>query len=308
MKRAPFSRRAVLAAGAGLAALPALDWARRPGLPLLTQARGVDAAFVADLVNRLEAAFSSAGRPTHIAPLAPRSRSELDRLAAGTRADEVLLFAGAGWDDAWRSALGGSTRAYSLSLGADAAAEGERIAPPLWQGLELAGAWAARHLGPRAALVLSGAQAATNLPFAFRHGLERAGGAVSCVVVAQPGRAAEAWAEVTAQPCAAAVVLASGRDADELWATAPAGLPLVTHAASGGEGRAYVVHHARSLVDELAALTAARLLGQPHAAAVLLLSTPAGQRLTLGPAAEASLTARADSAPRNRNTFPFTGC
>jgi len=103
-------------------------------------------------------------------------------------------------------------------------------------------------------------------------------------------------------------VLASGRTAAELWRRAPAGLPTVTHAFSGGEGRSHVVHQAGPALEVLAQRAVARVLGQGFAVSTLQLTTPSGQVIGLGSADDVTLASRVELSQRNRSTFPFTGC
>ena len=129
------------------------------------------------------------------------------------------------------------------------------------------------------------------------------------VVVAHAGRAAEAWAQVLEARPEVVLLSASGAAAASLWAQAPAGLPTVTHAFSGGEGRSHVVHEAGPALEALAAFAVARVLGRPAPVPTLHLTSPSGAVTPLGLASDATLASRADLLTlRNRSTFPFTGC
>ena len=194
-----------------------------------------------------------------------------------------------------------------VSLGAEL--DPGQVAVSTWQALELGGAWSAHTLGPRAGLLVSVDEAATDLPLAFAHGVERANGGVRRRVVALPGRAADAWAALADAPLDVVAVLASGAHAAELWAHAPRRLATLTHAWSGGEGRSHVVHEAGSALDTLAARVVAQVLGCALTATTLKLTSPAGLVMSLGTADGATLHTRADlTAHRNRSAFPFTGC
>lgn len=301
------SRRALLAVGAGLTAAPVIDWASRDRLALFTQARGVPAPFLAQLVERLETAFVSAGRPTRVTPVVAERHADLEVLSGKASAD-ALVFAGSSWAAEWTRALPKSTRVWQLSLGADLEVSDAAISTSLWQGLELGGAFSAAQFGRRAAVLVAGDQAATDLSFAYQHGFERAGGDAVQVVVAHAGFEADAWARVQSSRPDVVAVLASGRSAAELWRHAPAGLPTVTHAFSGGEGRSHVVHEALPALDVLAQRTVARILGQRGVASPLHLTTPSGRVIGLGSADDVTLASRIDLSLRNRSAFPFTGC
>lgn len=307
MKRpAHFSRRALLAGAGGLAAVPLLASAWRERLPLLTQARGVSPAFLGALVERLEARFAEAGRPLRVEPLVATQHADVVRLAETCRGD-ALLFAGASWAQAWRAALPSSARPVQVSLGTEL--DPSQVAASTWQALELGGAWSARTLGPRAGVLVSPEEAATDLPLAFEHGVERAGGGVVRRVVAAPGRPAEAWAALADAQLDVVAVLASGAQAAALWAHAPRQLATLTHAWSGGEGRSHVAHEAGAALDTLAARAVAQLQGQALTTSPLNLTSPSGLVTSLGMADDATLHVRADlTALRNRSSFPFTGC
>lgn len=306
MNKAPhFSRRALLAGTTGLAAVPLVAALVRERLPLLTQVRGVPNEFLAALVERLEARFAAAGRAVRVEPVIATQRRELAERAADVTGD-ALIFAGASWAQAWHEALPASARSVRLSLGAEF--DPTQVASATWQALELGGAWSARTLGPRAGVLVAADQSASDLPLAFEHGVERAGGRVVQRVVAVPGRPVDAWAAFVDQPVDVVAVLASGAQAAALWAHAPRGLATLTHQWSGGEGRGHVVRETGDALDTLAARVVARVQGLAMPATPLTLTTPAGLVTSLGTADAATLHARTDLALRNRSAFPFTGC
>ncbi|MDP2275659.1 MAG: hypothetical protein Q8K32_33230 [Archangium sp.] len=300
-----FSRRALLAGSTGLAAAPLLAWVARERLPLLTHSRGVPGAFLNSLIERLEARFAEAGRPVRVEPRVATQHRDLVRLAQGCTGD-ALLFAGAGWAQAWRQALPSAARPVQMSLGAEL--DPTHVSASTWQALELGGQWSARTLGPRAGVLVAVDQAASDLPLAFEHGLERAGGRVVRRVVALPGRAADAWAALAGGHLDVVAVLASGEQAAALWSHAPQGLATLTHAWSGGEGRSHVVHEAGSALDTLATRVVAQLQGRSLPPSLLHLTTPTGLVTSLGPADSATLANQAHLSLRNRSAFPFTGC
>lgn len=306
MNKAPhFSRRALLAGTTGLVAAPVVATLVRERLPLLTQAHGVPSDFLAALVERLEARFAAAGRAVRIEPVIATQRRELAQRAADVSGD-ALLFAGASWAQAWREALPTSARPVRVSLGAEL--DPAQVAGSTWQALELGGAWSAHTVGPRAGVLVAADQSASDLPLAFEHGLERAGGRVVQRVVAVPGRPADAWAAFVDQPVDVVAVLASGAQAAALWAHAPRGVATLTHQWSGGEGRSHVVREQGDVLDTLAARVVAHVQGHAAPSTTLTLTTPAGLVTSLGTADAATLPTRLDLALRNRSAFPFTGC
>jgi hypothetical protein len=299
VKTALFSRRVLLAAGAGVSAAPLLNAALREPIALCTQAHGISPEFLRQLVTQFEASFEAAGHARRVVPLVAERPSEVATLARQVRS-EALIFAGAGWDATWRAALPGS---ISFSLGTEA--DEGAVASPLWQSVELGAAWSAAHLGRRSAVIVGADQCATDLPFAWRCGAETAGGEVSSVVVAHAGRAHEAWSALSGVDHVA--VFASGALAAQVWSRAPSGLATVTHCFSGAPEGSFVIGEATPPLVSLATRVVARVLGHEVRSPVISVRTPGGL-VDLGAASSATLTLATSKQPRNRSTHPFTGC
>ena len=296
----PFSghlgRRTLLAGAAGLAATPLLDWARGDSLPLLTQARAVSRPFLDSLVCALEGAFAASGARTRVVPLAADRYADIERLSAGAPGP-ALLFAGAGWEDAWLNVLA-NRRVLSLGLGTELREDARHVSGPLHELIAAGATWSASALGRRAALVVTPDLLATDLPYVFRTHFERASGTVDLHVV-EPGHEPAAWRGT--RDADFAMVLSGGQAA--LWQHAPTHLPLLTHERAGGEGRGHVLRGELPLMEALAARTVARWRGLPAPRCEAFVSLLSGERRPL-PAAPSL----APLAFRNRSSAPFTGC
>jgi hypothetical protein len=296
MPRARVSRRALLALSATATAAPVMRWVLRERLPLFTHAR-VAPTFIASLSAALDAALARAGRSTQVEPLVAESHAELERLSARAGA-QSLVFAGAGWDEAWRRALSGR-RVLSLDLGTEVHASPDRVSGPLAELVLRGAAFSAEHFGPRLAVLTSGTMAATDLPLVVRRGHEAAGGALVDTVVFHPRDAATAWARVASADAVA--VLSSAEDAAALWAAMPARAGVWSHEGAGAPSSAHVVQGGAPLVDVLAARVVAQFAGGP---------TPVLEAVLVHRSERHVLPSRvahfADLALRNRSARPFT--
>lgn len=185
---AGLSRRSVLGAAAGLAGASALGVHR--ALEHAQVAAFFPAQGPAQTAARLALDGWRAARPgTRFVEFPVTSATRMLSDAAATRADTAVSLLGPRHVALLAGALG---RRPLVALGAGERLESHRDTPPqvrwvelnLWQAVEQAGTWAAGTLGPRAVVVGLGGELATDLPFAFRAGLERAGGHVAATQVA----------------------------------------------------------------------------------------------------------------------------